>query len=193
MDFLKENKGLLVTALVVAVCVYLMSGVGVANNVENTDDQNTKTEQASKEEKVVEVNTSTGEEKTSSESELLKNKDTETVEEPIKNDTELSEDVQHYEYTAQVGDSYTALARKAVQTYGKTAGINLSKAQIVAAETMLTQEAKSPYLNQKQKVKVEVLDVASVVQKVLKMSKSEEEAWVVYVSGVDFNTDNVGE
>src|SRR5690606_12698346 len=49
-----------------------------------------------------------------------------------------------YTYTAQPGDSYTKIARKAVQTFGFFENTNLSLAEIVAAETFLTSEAGFP-------------------------------------------------
>jgi hypothetical protein len=44
-----------------------------------------------------------------------------------------------YSYVAQSGDSYSLMARKAVQTYGLTSQTNLSQAQIIFAETSRTQ------------------------------------------------------
>ncbi len=98
-----------------------------------------------------------------------------------------------YEYTAQSGDSYTLMARKATQTYGLKAEVNLSPAQIIFVETNLTQEAGSPLLDLGEEVQIVEADVIDWVEKAQDLSDSEEAAWAEYVSSVDFNTDNVGE
>lgn len=98
-----------------------------------------------------------------------------------------------YTYTAQPGDSYTLMARKAVQTYGINNNVNLSLAQIVYAETMLTQGADSPELNEGQEVTIQQADVKSWIEKAQDLSEADEVAWQPYTVGVDFNTDNVGE
>jgi hypothetical protein len=98
-----------------------------------------------------------------------------------------------YSYVAQPGDSYSQIARKAVQTYGIDNKVNLSQAQIIYTETMLTQAAHSPFLNQGQKVSVKQADVKTWVEKAQKLTAAQEAAWQVYTVGVDFNTDRVGE
>lgn len=98
-----------------------------------------------------------------------------------------------YTYTAQEGDSYTKIARKAVQTYGATEKVKLSQAQIVFTETNLTQTAGSPLLEVDQKVTLKKSDVKSIVEKAKKLDATTLAAWQAYVPYVDFNTDNVGE
>lgn len=98
-----------------------------------------------------------------------------------------------YNYTAQSGDSYTKIARKAVQTYGLRNKVNLSGAQIIFAETNLTQEASSPLLNLGQNVSVEEAKVKSWVEKAQKLTDSEKAAWDYYVQFVDFNTNAIGQ
>ena len=98
-----------------------------------------------------------------------------------------------YEYTAQPGDTYSQMARKAVQTYGVNNKVNLSQAQIIFAETNLTIEAGSPFLNQGQKVALKEATVKSWVEKAGKLTDAQKKAWQVYTVGVDFNTDNIGE
>lgn len=98
-----------------------------------------------------------------------------------------------YKYTAQPGDSYSLMARKAVQTYGINNKVNLSQAQIIYAETMLTQGAGSPELTEGQAVTIKEADVKSWVEKAEDLSDEDEAAWNEYTAGVDFNTDNVGE
>lgn len=98
-----------------------------------------------------------------------------------------------YTYTAQTGDSYSVLARKAIQTYGIETQTNLSGAQIVFAETNLTQEAGSELLETGQTVTITKADVQKWVDKAKDLTDSQKAAWQYYVSFVDFNTDAFGE
>lgn len=95
-------------------------------------------------------------------------------------------------YTARPGDSYHVLARKAVQAYAKDAGVNVSRAQIVAAETYLAQDAGSPLLEVGQKVTLDKGVVAKAVKKAQSLTASELAAWQVYVPYVNFDTSNNG-
>lgn len=98
-----------------------------------------------------------------------------------------------YSYTAQPGDTYSWMARKAVQSYGIVNNVKLSQAQIVAAETQLTNAAGSPVLNEGQKVVFKAADVKTTVESAQKLSAGQQAAWQSYVSSIDFNTDLVGE
>lgn len=98
-----------------------------------------------------------------------------------------------FAYIAQPGDSYSLMARKAIQSYGIVNKVNLSQAQIIFAETMLTQEASSPSILIGQKVVIKQSTVKNWVEKAQKLSDKEKAAWNVYAQGADFNTDNVGE
>ncbi len=98
-----------------------------------------------------------------------------------------------YNYTAQPGDSYTKIARKAVQTHGINNNVNLSQAQIVAAETFLTNEAGSPNVNAGDKVNISEDAVKAAVERAEKLDDNAKALWERYVKFVDFNTDNVGE
>lgn len=98
-----------------------------------------------------------------------------------------------YNYVAQEGDSYSVMARKAVQTYGIINSVNLSGAEIVFAETNLTRTAGSPAINAGQEVSINVADVQKWVEAAQALSDAEEALWEVYVPFVDFNTDAVGE
>ena len=110
-----------------------------------------------------------------------------------KSDQSSSQPSVVYSYTAQPGDSYTKMARKAVQTYGLTSKVNLTQAGIVFAETNLTRQAGSPELNQGQKVEIKQSDVKSWVDKAKDLTEDQQAAWNFYVPFVDFNTNNVGE
>lgn len=98
-----------------------------------------------------------------------------------------------YDYVAQAGDSYSVLARKAVQTFGLENKVNLSQAQIIAAETHLTIDADSPLLNEGQDVSFNKDTVKKWVDQVQKLTKAEQALWRPYVTGVDFDTRNNGE
>ena len=98
-----------------------------------------------------------------------------------------------YHYTAQEGDSYSQIARKAVQTYGIKTNTKLSPAQILFAENGLTTEAGSVELNLGQTVDVTESSVRSWIDKAKKLTADEKAAWTYYVPFVEFNTNNVGE
>lgn len=98
-----------------------------------------------------------------------------------------------YGYVAQEGDSYTLIARKAVQTYGKIFKVELTLGQVIFAETHLTQGAGSPMLTVGEKVSIKEATVKEWVQKAQKLTTSEKAAWQSYAQFVDFNTDKVGE
>jgi len=86
-----------------------------------------------------------------------------------------------YTFTAQAGDSYTVFARNAIQSYAKTQAINLKTAQIIAAETMLAQDAGSPLLEIGQKVTLKTTAVHSAVSKAQALSAEQLGAWEAYV------------
>lgn len=103
------------------------------------------------------------------------------------------EEVANYTYTAQPGDTYTEIARKAIQTYGIENNVNLTQAGIVFAETNLTQEAGAGELAVGQEVTVEGDLAKKWVDAAGQLSEAEQKAWSVYVPFVNFNTDNVAE
>lgn len=96
-------------------------------------------------------------------------------------------------YVTQPGDSYTLMARKAVQTYGKKFDVQVSPAGIIYAETNLTLVAGSPHLEVGQEVSIDEALVKDWVDRAQALSDNEEAAWEYYVQFVDFNTDRVGE
>lgn len=98
-----------------------------------------------------------------------------------------------YQYVAQPGDSYTEIARKAVQTYGIINDVSLSEAQIVAAETKLTQAAGEPLLEIGQQVTIDESAVEDAVSQVQELDEATLALWATYVPSVDFDTDAVGE
>ncbi len=100
---------------------------------------------------------------------------------------------QTYTYTAQPGDSYSLMARKAIQTYGINNKVNLSEAQIIFAETNITQAAGSPVLTQGQKIEIKESTVKEWVEKAGSLSDAQKAAWDVYAQQANFNTDKVGQ
>lgn len=98
-----------------------------------------------------------------------------------------------YSYTAQPGDSYTKMARKAIQTYGLTNKIDIGQAGIIYAETNLTRAAGSPELNEGQKVEIKAEDVHQWADKAKSLTDAQKAAWNYYVQFVNFNTNNVGQ
>jgi len=98
-----------------------------------------------------------------------------------------------YNYAAQAGDSYTVLARKAVQTYGINEKVTLTPAQIVAAETQLTVDAGSIELNEGQTVAIAKSTVKAAVDAAKNLGADVLAAWEVYAPYVDFNTNAAGQ
>lgn len=98
-----------------------------------------------------------------------------------------------YTYTAQLGDSYSLIARKAVQTYGAKYEVALSQAQIIAAETKLTLAAHSPVLTQGQAVEIKESDIKREVEAAQALSEAHQAAWNRYAQYANFNTDHVGQ
>jgi hypothetical protein len=122
-----------------------------------------------------------------------KNHNAKVVQAQTNNPSSASAKPITYAYTAQQGDSYTLMARKAVQTYGKKAKIKLSAAKIIYAETNLTQQAGSPHLHVTQKVNITESTVKQWVDKAQALTPQQEAAWNYYVQFANFNTDKVGE
>lgn len=113
--------------------------------------------------------------------------------EDVKKPTASTQKAETYTYVTQSGDSYSKLARKAIQTYGIQNKVKLSAAEIIAAETKLTQEAGSPMLTQGQKVTIEKSTVKKWADASLKLSAADEAKWQKYTVNVNFDTRSVGE
>ena len=100
---------------------------------------------------------------------------------------------QSFNYVAQPGDSFSLMARKAIQTYGINNKVNLSEAQIIFAETNITQTAGSPVLAQGQKVEINESTVKDWVEKAKSLTAEQQTAWDVYAKQANFNTNKVGQ
>lgn len=98
-----------------------------------------------------------------------------------------------YDYVAQPDDTYSQIVRKAIQTYGVNNKVKLSKAEIIAAETNMTIQAGSPFLDLGQKVSIKESVVKDWVSKAQKLTPEQEAAWNAYTVGVNFNTNSVGQ
>lgn len=108
-------------------------------------------------------------------------------------ESHATEEKSAYKYVAQSGDSYTKFARKAVQTYGKVNNVDLSVGQIIFIETTLTQAEGSPELNLGEEREIDESKVKDAIEKATKLSENQVNAWAQYATGVNFNTDKVGE
>lgn len=170
MDTIKQNLG-----WVVVVAAFLIFGTAFVLSAQESDDINPPASQSS--------NT---EEKTK------ENKPSDNATNSQQTD-QKSIASKPYEYTAQAGDSYSVLARKAVQSYGIINRVKLSLAQVVAAETRLTLIAESPYLNEGQTVTLDNATIKSAIDTVMKMPVDEVAAWETYVPTVNFNTNANGQ
>lgn len=98
-----------------------------------------------------------------------------------------------YSYTAQSGDAYTQLVRKAVQTYGIKNDKQIGAARIVAIETQASERAGWPELNQGEVVSFDEVLIKTWVDAAMKLSDSDVAAWQTYVPYIDFNTNSIGE
>lgn len=107
--------------------------------------------------------------------------------------TQQASPASEYSYTAQPGDSYSLFARKAIQTYGLINNVQLTQAEIIAAETNLTQELGSLQVNNGAKVAIKTDLVKKWIETAQKLTPEQKTAWQAYTVGVDFNTNSVGE
>ena len=98
-----------------------------------------------------------------------------------------------YSYTAQSGDAYTQLVRKAVQTYGIKHDKQIGAARIVAIETQASERAGWPELNQGEVVSFDEALLRTWVDAAMKLSDNDIAAWQTYVAYIDFNTNSIGE
>ena len=98
-----------------------------------------------------------------------------------------------FDYVAQPNDSYSLMARKAVQTYGINNSVNLSGAQIIFVETNLTLVAGSPVLSLGQQVSIDGKLVSEWVTKAQALTEKQQALWQLYANSANFNTDTVGQ
>ena len=198
MEAIKENKGL----IAIAVLLALLVGVSAYNS--NKNDETNKQGAETTEQKTADKKAD--DKKVAASQDEKKADDTASDKSNPKQDTDKSdEDAKQkeedsaedtndtYAYTAQPGDSYSVLARKAVQTYGLVNNVKLSLAEILAAEAKLTTDASAEYLNEAQSVNISQSDVKAAIDHAQGLSDDEEAAWAEYVPYVDFDTRKNGE
>jgi hypothetical protein len=114
------------------------------------------------------------------------------TEEQKKKEEEAKLAAENFIYTAQSGDSYSLMARKAVQSYLAETKTTLTNAQIIFAETNLTQLAKSPFLEVNQKVTIAKDTLKEWSEKARSLTKDQESLWNVYAQYANFDTSAVG-
>ncbi len=119
--------------------------------------------------------------------------ETESTESTEASEGEEATAAEAFEYTAQPGDSYSLMARKAVQTSGFETSTNLSEAQIIFVETNLTVLAGSPKLKLGEKVSISKELVKQWSEKAKELTDAQQARWQVYANNANFNTDAVGE
>lgn len=98
-----------------------------------------------------------------------------------------------YSYTAQPGDSYSLMVRKAIQTHGIVNKINLTPAEIIAAETNLVKEQVFGGLSVGQAVSLDGALVKKWMDFAQALSPEAKANWQYYVALANFNTNNVGQ
>lgn len=99
---------------------------------------------------------------------------------------------ENFTYVSQPGDSYSLMARKSIQNFAAENKLTLTNAQIIFAETNLTQLAQSPYLEIGQKVSVAKSTLKEWTEKAKALTKDQEARWNVYAQFANFNTSSVG-
>lgn len=117
---------------------------------------------------------------------------TEKAAEEQKKAEEAKLAAESFTYTAQPGDSYSVMARKAMQNYLSEANDTLSNAQIVFAETNLTQLAKSPYLEIGDKVTLAKSTLKEWTDKAKTLTTDQIANWNFYAQFANFDTSAVG-
>lgn len=95
-------------------------------------------------------------------------------------ETVVVESDSEYRYVAGSGDSYTVLARQAIEKSGS----DLTDAERVAAETKLTQDAGAPYLDIGQDVTIKKSVVSAAVSWAKSLSSEQKSAWQYYADQV---------
>lgn len=98
-----------------------------------------------------------------------------------------------YSYTANAGDSYTQLVRKAVQTYGILHKEDLGTARIVSIETTASKQAGWPLLAEGQVVSFGESTIKTWVNQAMKLSDADVAAWATYAPYINFDTRDIGE
>ena len=196
MEAIKQHKGL----IAIAILLLGLVGVSALNSDDTRTDASTEKAETSQEasaETNEDATTSddaaeADESETESDSAEASNSDDEESA-PADESESDTDNAGTYSYTAQPGDSYSVLARKAVQTYGIINDVSLTRAEIIAAETFLTQESNQGLLNEGQSVTFDTAQVKSAMDRAQDLSDGEKAIWATYIPYVEFDTRNFGE
>lgn len=161
--------------IIIGILVVLAGFAYYANITRSSSDTTPQVEQAKTDEK-------------SSQDTQAQKKSDDTKIEAAKKDAEKGKTIQtvavesdsSYRYVAGNGDSYTVLARRAVEK----ASPGMSIAQRVAAETKLAQEASAQYLDVGQEVTIKKSAVEAAVSWAKSLSAEQKSAWQYYADQV---------
>lgn len=174
MDFIKENRAAL--AVVAIIAGLLVSGVVINQNEMQQEQQKNETAQNeadNKDAKKSDKNVDKDAKDASKEDKAATNED---------NESEMTQTDDAVNFTVAAGESYTTLARKAVQAHDA----ELSKARVIAAETFLAQGAGEPAVDVGQEVEMKQSDIEAAVKKAKNLSDADIAAWRAYVPYVQF-------
>lgn len=188
---MKEKLKSLDRNVATLVVIVLLVVAGIVYNASSSNDSGPQEETAAAQEQQGEENTEEAVE--AEEGESSPEAEAQTPEVTPEDNAEADDDGSRYNYVAQAGDSYTKIVRKAIQTYGIDNDINLTPAQIIYAETIMTQAADEPQLNLGQAVSIDEETLKSTIDDASALDDANESEWEYYVQFVDFNTDAVGE
>lgn len=165
MKFLEQYRGIVVFGVLIAV---LFGAIFINSNSQTADEQ--KKAEAAKQQQ----------------------KEADTKAKSKEQSDQKATKATTYTYSARTGDSYSVLARKAIQEYAKETKVELSQAQIIAAETNLTIAAGSPGLEIQQIVTIDKQSIKNAVQAAQQLSQDEQAAWAVYAPYTNFDTSQNG-
>jgi len=103
-----------------------------------------------------------------------------------KKDTPEAPSKTTYSFTAESGDSYALLARKAIDEYSKSTNTALNPEQRIAAETFIISDAGFPAIDTNQQVSFSYDTVKGAVTKATGLSPAELQNWQPYATLAGF-------
>lgn len=96
--------------------------------------------------------------------------------------TSNSDKIGDYTAQAEKGDSYTIIARRAIQQVVEQRQTQLSDAQKLAAETFLASNAGFPLLEVGQTVTILTTDIVSAIERASALSQDQQNVWLAYIN-----------
>lgn len=164
-------------AIVIGILIVLAGIAYFATTTRDGDDSSTEAEQSitdteeqSKQEEQAK--------KEADDAKIEEAKEAAATGEPV--DTVVVESDSEYRYVAGNGDSYTVLARQAIAQTDS----DMTNAERVAAETLLTQDAGAPYLDIGQEVNIQKDAVEKAISWAKSLSSEQKSAWQFYADQV---------